>query len=169
MLYPTWTCAVDKELVSPDMPAAVPVAIKRRIVIGQSLYAFGALLCLIDTYWSIAFIVLVQLNYAIAPHPPPHGWLRRDRCASARSSPTNGVEQVSRLIPAASIRIRPDCCQEVVWSAVRNPSSSTGLRRRHPAHPPRPSSRLPQSCLQLSLNRGSPPVGRLRAPRHVPP
>jgi len=46
MLYLTWTCAVDKELVSPDMPAAVPVAIKRRIVIGQSLYAFGALLSL---------------------------------------------------------------------------------------------------------------------------
>jgi len=25
------------------------------------------LLCAINTYWSIAFIVLVQLNYAIAP------------------------------------------------------------------------------------------------------
>lgn len=76
MLYLTWTCAVDKALVRPDMPAAVPVAIKRRIVIGQSLYAFGALLCLINTYWSIAFIVLVQLNYAIAPRltrHPTHG------------------------------------------------------------------------------------------------
>ena len=49
------------------MPAEVPTAIKRRIVIAQSLYAFGALLCFINTYWSIAFIVLVQLNYAVAP------------------------------------------------------------------------------------------------------
>jgi hypothetical protein len=31
------------------------------------MYAFGALLCIFNTYWSIAFIVLVQLNYAIAP------------------------------------------------------------------------------------------------------
>jgi hypothetical protein len=27
----------------------------------------GALLCVIDTTWSIGFIVLVQLNYVIAP------------------------------------------------------------------------------------------------------
>jgi hypothetical protein len=45
-------------------------AIKHRILIAQSLYAFGALLCVISTYWSIAFIVLVQLNYAIAPRLP---------------------------------------------------------------------------------------------------
>jgi hypothetical protein len=36
-------------------------------VIAQSLYAFGTLLCVINNYVSIAFIVLVQLNYAIAP------------------------------------------------------------------------------------------------------
>jgi uncharacterized membrane protein len=71
-LYFTWTCAMDRGLVRQDMPPAVPVAIKRRIVIGQSLYAFGALLCLINTYWSIAFIVLVQLNYAIAPRFTRH-------------------------------------------------------------------------------------------------
>jgi len=45
----------------------VPTAIKRRIVIGQGLYTFGALLCIVSTYVSIAFIVFVQLNYAIAP------------------------------------------------------------------------------------------------------
>jgi hypothetical protein len=38
-----------------------------RIVIAQSLYAFGALLCIINTYVSIGFIVLVQLNYPLAP------------------------------------------------------------------------------------------------------
>jgi hypothetical protein len=50
----------------------VIAAICRRIVSGQSLYAFGALLCLFSTYWSIAFIVVVQLNYAIAPRFPRH-------------------------------------------------------------------------------------------------
>ena len=49
-----------------DMPAQVPRH-KRRILIAQALYAFGALLCILSTYWSIGFIVLVQLNYAIAP------------------------------------------------------------------------------------------------------
>jgi hypothetical protein len=42
-------------------------AICRRILIAQSLYAFGALLCVWSNYASIAFIVLVQLNYAFAP------------------------------------------------------------------------------------------------------
>jgi len=32
----------------------------------QSLYAIGALLCVINTYVSIAVNVLVQLNYVIA-------------------------------------------------------------------------------------------------------
>jgi hypothetical protein len=41
--------------------------LKRRIVVAQSLYAFGALLCVFSTYWSIAFIVLVQLSVVIAP------------------------------------------------------------------------------------------------------
>ena len=39
----------------------------RRVLIAQSLYAFGALLCVVSNYASIALIVLVQLNYAIAP------------------------------------------------------------------------------------------------------
>ena len=50
-----------------DMPAQVPTAIQRRIAVGQTLYAFGALFCVFSTHLSIAFIVLVQLNYAIAP------------------------------------------------------------------------------------------------------
>jgi len=44
---------------------------ERRIVIAQALYAFGALLCVINTYVRIAFIILVQLNYAIAPRLGP--------------------------------------------------------------------------------------------------
>ena len=45
-------------------------AITRRVLVAQSLYAFGALLCVINTYVSIAFIVLVQLNYALGLRIP---------------------------------------------------------------------------------------------------
>jgi len=57
--------ACDPMMETSQSP--LPAAIKRRIVIGQGLYACGALLCFVSTYLSIAFIVLVQLNYAIAP------------------------------------------------------------------------------------------------------
>ena len=70
VLYLSWVCAVNAGLVKEDVPKQVSTAIKRRILIAQALYGFGALLCLIDTYWSIGFIVLVQLNYAIAPRLP---------------------------------------------------------------------------------------------------
>jgi len=66
-LYWSWVCAVGSRLVKPDIPGPVSAAIKRRIVIAQLLYAFGALLCFFSNYWSIAFIVLVQLNYVIPP------------------------------------------------------------------------------------------------------
>jgi TMEM175 potassium channel family protein len=69
-LYLSWVCALEKGLVKPDLPAEVTTAIKRRIVMAQSLYAFGALLCVFSTYCSIGFIALVQLNYAIAPRLP---------------------------------------------------------------------------------------------------
>jgi TMEM175 potassium channel family protein len=67
VLYGSWGYATSRGLVKDDLPLEVIAAICRRIVIAQSLYAFGALLCVFNTYWSIAFIVLVQLNYAIAP------------------------------------------------------------------------------------------------------
>ncbi len=73
VLYLSWVCATAEGLVKDDIPAEVPIAIKRRIVIGQALYAFGALLCVFNTYWSIAFIVVVQLNYAVAPRIPRRG------------------------------------------------------------------------------------------------
>ncbi len=66
-LYWTWVCAIGLGVVQPETTPEVFKAVKRRIVIAQALYAFGALLCIFNTYWSIAFIVLVQLNYAIAP------------------------------------------------------------------------------------------------------
>jgi uncharacterized membrane protein len=66
-LYWSWVCAVGLGVVQLETPPEVLKAVKRRIVIAQALYAFGALLSVANTYWSIGFIVLVQLNYAIAP------------------------------------------------------------------------------------------------------
>jgi uncharacterized membrane protein len=67
MLYWSWAHATRHGLVREDTPEEVRESICRRILIAQSLYAAGAALCLINTYVSIAAIVLVQLNYAIAP------------------------------------------------------------------------------------------------------
>jgi uncharacterized membrane protein len=69
-LYVSWVCAIRSGLVKDDMPPGVSSAICRRIIIGQSLYALGALLCIFSTQWSIAFIVLVQLNYALGLRIP---------------------------------------------------------------------------------------------------
>ena len=67
MLYWSWTHATHRSLIKEDIAAEVQGAICRRILIAQSLYAFGAALCVVSNYLSIGFIVLVQLNYAIAP------------------------------------------------------------------------------------------------------
>ena len=66
-LYWSWVCAVGSGLVKADIPPQASDAIKRRIVVAQSLYGFGALLCLVSNYLSIGLIVLVQLSYVIAP------------------------------------------------------------------------------------------------------
>lgn len=66
-LYWSWNYATHQHLLSDDLPADLHPAVGRRIVIAQSLYAAGAALCFINTYCSIAAIVLVQVNYAIAP------------------------------------------------------------------------------------------------------
>jgi len=67
ILYGSWGYALRAGLVKDDLPADVPAAVCRRIRIAQALYALGALLSAISTYWSIGFIFLVQLNYAVAP------------------------------------------------------------------------------------------------------
>ena len=57
-------------LLNKDTTMEMTRVIKRRIVAAQALYAFGALLSLANPLWSIVFIVLVQLNFAIAPKIP---------------------------------------------------------------------------------------------------
>ena len=66
-LLAAWRYTVFAKLTKPDMPQAMAQGVERRILIAQALYASGAALCLVNTYCSLGFIVLVQLNYAIAP------------------------------------------------------------------------------------------------------
>lgn len=65
-----WRYASRRGLVRDDAPAGLARAIGRRIVVAQVLYACGAALCVINTSWSIGVIVVVQLNFAIAPRLP---------------------------------------------------------------------------------------------------
>jgi uncharacterized membrane protein len=51
-------------------PRLAVAAMRRRVYIAQSLYAIATVLCVINTFVSITLIVLVQLNYAIAPRIP---------------------------------------------------------------------------------------------------
>ena len=67
LAYAGWRYAVRAGLVKDGTPVEVSRAIERRLLVGQALFAVGAALCVINTYWSIGFIVLVQLNYALAP------------------------------------------------------------------------------------------------------
>jgi uncharacterized membrane protein len=67
MLFTSWLYAQHANLLKDEATDEVRSATTNRIIIAQALYAFGALLCILNTYVSIGFIVLVQLNYAIAP------------------------------------------------------------------------------------------------------
>lgn len=66
-LFWSWSYATRRGFLADDTPEEIHPAVVRRIVIAQALYAGGAALCFLNTYYSIAAIVLVQLNYAIAP------------------------------------------------------------------------------------------------------
>jgi uncharacterized membrane protein len=75
VVYSSWRCAVLGGLLKADLSEEVRCAVERRILVAQALYAFGALLCVFNTYWSIAFIVLLQLNFAIAPRIRWLSWI----------------------------------------------------------------------------------------------
>jgi TMEM175 potassium channel family protein len=66
-LYASWRYARRAGLLKDMWTPELREAVERRIIVAQALYAFGALLCLVNTYVSIAVIVIVQLNYVIAP------------------------------------------------------------------------------------------------------
>jgi len=59
--------AARNGLFNPQNQGTIMRAVRRRVYIAQSLYLLATLLCIIDTRLSIGLIVLLQLNYAIAP------------------------------------------------------------------------------------------------------
>jgi len=67
VLYCSWLYASRAGLVKEDTPGDVRKAVERRILGAQALYALGAALCILNTYVSITFIVLVQLYFSVAP------------------------------------------------------------------------------------------------------
>jgi len=67
LIYASWRYARHAGLVKPDAPAGLSAAITRRVVVAQALYALGAAIGLGNVFLGIGFIVLVQLNFAIAP------------------------------------------------------------------------------------------------------
>ncbi len=70
MLLISWRYARRGGLLKDEATAAINVTTERRIIIYQALYALGAALCVVNIYVSIAFIILLQLNSALAPRIP---------------------------------------------------------------------------------------------------
>ena len=66
-LYLAWAYAERAKLTDEQPPGPNAEAIRRRIVRAQGLYAAGAVAGLVSTPLGVAFIILVQINYAVAP------------------------------------------------------------------------------------------------------
>ncbi|MBN9298950.1 MAG: DUF1211 domain-containing protein [Filimonas sp.] len=66
-LYIHWVYAERHGYVTlpPAENEVVSKAVKKRIVVAQTLYAIGAACCFISIYLSITVIILIQLNYAL--------------------------------------------------------------------------------------------------------
>ena len=69
-LYATWACAERAKLIRDEAHGTISRAVKRRIVLAQSLYAIGALAGFVNVTLGITLIMLIQLNYAIGPRMP---------------------------------------------------------------------------------------------------
>jgi uncharacterized membrane protein len=74
ILFGALEYSVRHDFLRRDLPPGLVHVLRRRILVAQTLYAIGALLAVFGTTWSILFIVIVQLNFAIAPRIP---WLSR--------------------------------------------------------------------------------------------
>jgi len=68
-LLAIWTYVERAGLLREDVGPEVGRAVRRRILVAQALYLTGFLISLLPwgTFPAIVFIVLVQLNFAIAP------------------------------------------------------------------------------------------------------
>jgi hypothetical protein len=69
-LYATWAYAERANLIQEETHGSISRAVKRRIVLAQSLYAIGALLGLVNVTLGITLILMIQLNYAIGRDCP---------------------------------------------------------------------------------------------------
>jgi uncharacterized membrane protein len=67
LLYVSLRYAQHAGLLSEEATADVVAASKRRIVVYQALYATAASLSVVNTYLSIACLILLQLNSVIGP------------------------------------------------------------------------------------------------------
>jgi len=70
VLFVSWRYAMRAGLLREEITREKQCAMERRILVAQILYALGAGLSFFNNYVSIAFIVLVQLNFALAPRLP---------------------------------------------------------------------------------------------------
>ena len=69
-LYWSWAYATGHALVKDDVTEVLSQGIRRRVLVAQSLYAAGALLCFVSPYASIAVFLAVQLHYAVGLRLP---------------------------------------------------------------------------------------------------
>jgi uncharacterized membrane protein len=66
LLHWNYACRNNFVQISTHERKEITDAMNRRIIVAQILYAFGAALCFFNTYVSIGFIIVVQLNYALS-------------------------------------------------------------------------------------------------------
>jgi uncharacterized membrane protein len=71
VLFASLRYAQRAGLTAPEQTDATRAAMERRIVRYQALYLVAVALCVFSTYLSIALLVLLQLNSAIAPQIRP--------------------------------------------------------------------------------------------------
>jgi uncharacterized membrane protein len=69
-VYITWAYSERAKLIRDDAPPELLGAFRRRVIIAQSLYAVGAIVGLVSVPLGLGFIILIQLNYALAPKLP---------------------------------------------------------------------------------------------------
>src|SRR5262245_10463026 len=65
-LYGSWAYASRAGLVRPGVSPEISRITKSRILVFQVLYLACALLCVINTYWSVALLLLLQLYSALS-------------------------------------------------------------------------------------------------------
>lgn len=70
LIFSSWVYAARHGLLKEEVTDEMRRAFERRVIVAQTLYAGGALLCFIDNRLAIGVIVLLQLNYVFAPRIP---------------------------------------------------------------------------------------------------